>query len=351
MPLFVYAYTAPDGNVYTYKVNANTGSQTNKSYTIYSNNKMCTVDNQSYYGGKYILGIFNNQQDGQTVCTMLHMSGTTVTTPGTTKYPNDTTVNSSLDHGYRDFFENTTTPSYGAYNLTDYNCTNDEFNLPNFETLEQAYSYLTAPPIDFDELYYDPTIPTPEFIVQMERPTPWQDVTEDTNFFNITFNEYGGYYVQIGYKFSYPNGMKVGLVDGQVTYTPITYANSVYFDVYSLEDMKDASNINGFVTAYTFEPQSLPIQDAESWQTTVPIWANNFNNAKYVNARNNWNTKMRYCWPLYGNKLEIFERLFYVEDGACYVGAWKHWNNTYPSEYQEEIPNNYQVGNAIPYYY
>ena len=350
LPCFVHAsYTAPNGIEYEYKVNTSTGNYNTRYFTIYSNNKMCTVSSSTYGGGKVVLGLYNTTGGDYCISGIATQSGTINTNYDPTgKYPSSANVDLQSESYYVCWRNNSTVPD--IYNLLcDYNCTNDSVNLPNFDNFEDAYDYMTMPEVDFDNLYYDPTIPTPEFVVTMERPTPWEDVTTDTNYFDVTFNEYGGYYVQLGYKFSYPNGMKVGLVDGQVTYTPLTYANSIYFDVFALQDLQTADNLNIVDSSY-FDLVSLPIQESESWQTSVPIWANNFNNSKYASARNKWNTKMRYCWPLYGNKLEIFERLFYVADGVCYVGAWKHWNNTYPTEYNEEIPNNYQVGNSMPGY-
>ena len=342
MPCFVHAsYTAPDGNEYEYKIRSiNYGS--NWYYTVYSNQKICFCEQRMDGSDFFPIGYFNyNDTD---TCGMIQATEWS-NRQGAINifYPSTYGVQNGAD--YYCFFRDTDSSSNSSFACS----TVQNPDIPVYHTYAECLEYLTTPDVDFDNLYYDPTIPTPEFVVTMERPTPWDSIDTDTNFFDVTWNEYGGYYVQIGYKFSYPNGMKVGLVDGQVTYTPLTYANSIYFDVCSLEDMQTADNLNIFGSV-DFSPASLPIQESESWQTSVPIWANNFNNSAYASARNKWNTKMRYCWPLYGNRLEIFERLFYVADGACYVGAWKHWNNSYPSDYQEEIPNNYQVGSAMPGY-
>lgn len=215
-----------------------------------------------------------------------------------------------------------------------------------FGTKEEVQESL----IDFDTVYYDPTVPTPNFNVYMIRPDAWQNITEETNFFNISWSEYSSYYIQIGYKYSVPNSMKVGVTDGNKVYTPLSYFDSQYLEIYSLEDMHNAIGLNASVSSDDFTWQSYEITDPESWQATVPPWVHNYNNSAFVLARDNWNNKLALCMPLYGNRLEIFARLFYVEDGGVYVGAWRHWNNSYPSEYGEELPQNYQVDNSIPGY-
>ena len=346
LPCFVHAsYTAPDGNEYEFKYPSTSGSYNPNYFYIYSNKKIVAV-NEGQPNNSY-LSLYGLSKDlnGNDILVSLSTRSNQTIVYTSRKYPSGNTSVVS-DSGYYVWLQNGNNVSSND-TLTSYNYSQ---NYEVFYSFEDAYNYLTTPDVDFENLYYDPTIPTPNFVVTMERPTPWSEVSTDTNFFDVTWEEYSGYYVQIGYKFSYPNGMKVGLVDGQKTYTPLTYANSNYIDLWPLEDMHDALYINSLVNGNTFELESAMIQDSDSWQTSVPIWANNFNNSAYTAARNQWNTKMRYCWPLYGLKLEIFERLFYIADGSCYVGAWKHWNNTYPTDYNEEIPNNYQIGNSMPGY-
>ena len=327
MPIFCHAYTQTDFNLKVLEETGVTcGTYSNDVYQYLTNNPTYPFTIEKYnsfikfvVGNSYIPGSVDYQYEYPSPYYVFQI------------YYNSNKVGTSVYN----------TNLFQTY----YGNINDSYNVSNWQNIDE---FLAT--VDFENLYYDPTIPTPEFVVTMERPTPWQDVSTDTNFFDVTWNEYSGYYVQIGYKFSYPNGMKVGLVDGQTTFTPLTYSNSEYIDLWALEDMHDALYINSLVNGNSFELESAMIQDSDSWQTSVPIWANNFNNSGYTAARNKWNTKMRYCWPLYGLRLEIFERLYYVADNVCYVGAWKHWNNTYPSDYNEEIPNNYQVGSSMPGY-
>ena len=327
MPIFCKAYTQTDFNLKVLdETGVTCGTYSNDVYqylTEYSTYPF-TIEKYSSFikfvvGSEYVQGVYDYQYEYPSPYYVFQI------------YYNSNNVGTSVYN----------TSLFQRY----YGNTTDSFVVGQWQNIDEFLATT-----DFENLFYDPTIPTPNFVVTMERPTPWSNVSTDTNYFDVTWEEYSGYYVQIGYKFSYPNGMKVGLVDGQTTYTPLTYANSEYIDLWALQDMHEAMYINSLVNGNSFELESAMIQDSDSWQTSVPIWANNFNNSAYTKARNNWNTKMRYCWPLFGLRLEIFERLFYVADNVCYVGAWKHWNNTYPTDYNEEIPNNYQVGNSMPGY-
>ena len=201
---------------------------------------------------------------------------------------------------------------------------------------------------DFENLYYDPTIPTPNFVVTLERPTPWNEVNTMTNFFDVVWNDNASYYIEIGYKYAVPNSMQVGLSDGNVVYTPLTYQESSYRNIYELSDLHVASGLNNDVNSSDFLWSAYQITDSSDWSTTVPVWANSY--SIWQGKRDNWNNKLAYCMPLYGLRLEIFARYFYVMDNLVYVGAWKHWNNSYPNQYGEELPNNYQVGNSMPGY-
>lgn len=345
MPLFVHAeYTAPDGLEYEYKLEStHYGSFWGSVYTNY---KVCFCENNTYkVNGNYMaIGLYD--RNDRSCCGYISTISASYNSKVTGAYPSG--VAGGNTDAYQCFYNNTTT-KYDRNSTLDFP-TNLNPDIPIFDTLEDCYNYLTTPDVDYDNLFYDPTVPTPNYVVSMTRPAAWESIDSETNYFDVTWSDYPDYYIQIGYKYSVPNGMKVALVDGSTNYIPLTYYNSSFYNIYSLQDLHTAQNLNNSVNSTSFVWNADAISDPESWNTSVPIWANNYNNSAYAKARNNWNTKYMYCMPLFGNKLEIFARLFYVADGQVYVGAWKHWNNSYPNEFTEEIPNNYQVGSAIPGY-
>ena len=341
-PCFVHAsYTAPDGNDYKFKITSYPDGS-GDYYTYYSNNKMCFCDAYGWGGGLYFPLGYEKLSDVDYIGSLEVSSGTS---------------NVYFKSVYPSVSHNTITSDYLVFYKDQYpGNTNggmicDSSQNPDiqiFTTYSDAMTYLTTPDVDFDYLYYDPTIPTPNFVVTLERPTPWNEVNTMTNFFDVVWNDNASYYVEIGYKYAVPNSMQVGLSEGNVIYTPLTYYESNYRNIYELSDLHVASGLNNDVNSSDFLWSAVQITDPSDWSTTVPVWANSYN--VWQGKRDNWNNKLAYCMPLYGLRLEIFARYFYVLDSKVYVGAWKHWNNSYPNQYGEELPDNYQVGNSMPGY-
>ena len=353
MPCFVHAsYTAPDGNEYEYKVNSSTGNYNTRYFTIYSNQKLCTVTSQEYSGGKVILGLFPTLDNSSCLLGLGCKSGTVnMQSAGGSSwmYPADARPNYNAgDIGYYCWRNNSTTPDINNA-LTDYNCTNDYTNLPNFSTLADAYDYLTAQEIDYDTVYYSPLIPSVDFSVVLNTSgVPVNDINStEYNAFNVNINSDVGtdYKIQIGYKVHVPNKMALGVnSNGSAYYSALTYNAAAYQDIYSLQDnqVSFTGAVNNSLFAWTRQAVS-----SDNWNIVSSLQGN----TSFINGSiMAYNDTMSYILPLYGKKLEIFMRYYVIQDGQIIVGAWSHWNNSYPSQYTQELPSNYIPYHDVPGY-
>lgn len=358
LPCFVHAYTGPDGNEYLYKVNASTGNQSTLYFTVYSNNKMCTVDGNSYYGGKRILGIFANQQDGRSVCDIAHSGGTTVSIPSIVRYPSNTNVNSSLDNGYRDFYNNSNDMNWGTYYLTDYNCNNDAANLPNFSNFEDAFNYLNAPEVDYDDLIFDPSIPVPKFISVYGILPLWNLGGSVTPQFPIQtiFSSMPSYNVEVQVRYYSPSkitfsGSRRSALSEDWTikynydslmpsewYPLVTMQDNIQNDELALNDSDYYYSWNNFITGYDSELIEFvldPVFISPSANTSIKAYAE----TEYA--------KMRNIGGCYGNEFEIMARNYYVNNGNVYVGNWFHWNSLSPDSGTAEYSSDAITDNEV----
>ena len=177
---------------------------------------------------------------------------------------------------------------------------------------------------------------------------PVNDINStEYNAFNVTINSDVGndYYIQIGYKVHIPNSMALGVNNnGTAYYSAVTYNTATYQDVYSLQDNQVAFTGSVNNSLFTWSRQGVPL---ENWNIVSSLQGN----TSFINGSvSAYNNTMSYIMPLYGKKIEIFMRYFVIEDNKVIVGAWSHWNNSYPNQYTQDLPSNYIPYHDIPGY-
>lgn len=209
-----------------------------------------------------------------------------------------------------------------------------------YETYEDAYNALTYVEPTY---YYDSTLATPDMnVFILEVPTLVGFPDEETNFFGVTFVGDSNLKLEVYYKTYCPDYIRVGLFGGEVTYEPLEFEESEWLPAYQGNFVTSISN-SSFIWV-----KPVMMANELCFCSSVPVWQNNFENTAFQRHMNNWIDKYSNCLPLYGNKIEIAARYYYDNGNDRYVGPWVQWINTYPYQYNTQIPSNYVAGDYVP---
>ncbi|MBO7734855.1 MAG: hypothetical protein J6S67_20005 [Methanobrevibacter sp.] len=331
-------YQGPDGNIYEYCfTTTNASGFINQELKIYShypfafvrqdNNgtrlhlvTLVEVDNQYYTG----LGLCNLTCERNTyngTCSVVYNSD------GSTNYIEHTPITAA----------NGSNPSYQWSIMLD---PTPYTNVTIYDTYALAYEDLSYVEPTY---YYDATLSTPDMnVVIIELPTFVGMPDDEYNFFSVGFNGDSNLNLEVYYKTYCPDFVQIGLNNGNVTYKPITYEESQWLPAYHGPFSSTISDSN----IIWIKP--VMFADSDYFSSSVPAWQNNFNNSAFQNHMNDWINKYSYCMPLYGNKIELAARYYYDSGTDRYVGPWVQWINTYPSEYNTQVPSNYVAGDYVP---
>ena len=150
IPMVCYAYTGPDNNEYEYKYRVYNG---NVVRDLYTNDELCLCTQSGYtQDGGYRIYVAKNG-----FLYPVEFNYSTNVRGYTSVYPN---LSGSTPYYFGALSESVNGDwACISKNVTGYS------NLETFSTYQGAYDYLTTPRVDWDNIMYDPAIPTPIFSV------------------------------------------------------------------------------------------------------------------------------------------------------------------------------------------
>lgn len=339
------AYTAPDGNDYEYyyETNCYTGtSHQNSDNKIWSNYKLVASDFYLRNNLYPILGFYYNNG----VYALKRVASSNSGNPeGATEY--GTTGNPNLSGQFYITTIAGSTPSTANFLSTSIS----DASIEHADNLTEMIELLTTPEIDWDTIYYNPLIPVPKlniwYLYQVE------SYREDgvANFTaNIDVPDSTEFYVELAWKYSYPQSIRVYPSDmkGTPAYDYEYYQSSDLISIYSLQDMQQAINLH--VTGSSLQTEWQAAYDEFIEATTFYTNLSDVPNGWLANARLKYVNSMGTQIPLYGNRLEVFARFWTLsEDNKVVVGKWYHWQSAKGSA-TEEVPETYVNYQELPGY-
>lgn len=328
-------YVGPGGGTFEYKYTLQDTSRLGYVIECYSHYPFAFVK-ESPVSGWYRLVTIAEKED-TLYCGYLSMSNGSYTLGCFAPYPSTNTIYDSTQ-----LQVSRTDGTKVSHNWTIAQPDTALGDYPLYDTYEDAYDALTY--VD-PTYYYDATLSTPDMnVVIIELPTFVGMPDDEYNFFSVGFSGDSNLSLEVYYKTYCPNFIQIGLNNGNVTYKPITYEEDPWLPAY----IGPFTSIITETDRHFIWIKPVMFADSEYFSSSVPAWQNNFNNSAFQNHMNDWIDKYSNCMPLYGNKIEIAARYYYENGNDRYVGPWVQWINTYPGEYNTQVPSNYVAGDYVP---
>lgn len=330
------AYQAPNGNTYTYKYDVHNYGRS-YDFTLYSN---------------YPCGIYTSTQGLQNqyrCCIQKDQGLYTIDTVSDVPSVSRTLVYGTSDSGSGTFnssdvcvYMGSSAPSGGMPIYA--NTSEVVINSNSYATLFQL---LKDSVIDFNNVIYDPLIPTPEFDVFYV-----ENSTNATQFFPVVFslnNNGNEYFVQVYMENLTPSSLGID-VQG---YHPYRFYQFPSHDIVSMESLTLAAELNNGVLNGIFSGawrSDILDYDVSNVDVTPATAAWSESNPNFILLKYEWENMLRNIACFYGNNTGVSFRYFTVRDGIVYGGKVRSWTSLYGGAFSESIPDYYVPGNPAQGY-
>ena len=321
IPMVCYAYTGPDNNEYEYKYRVYNG---NVVRDLYTNDELCLCTQSGYtQDGGYRIYVAKNG-----FLYPVEFNYSTNVRGYTSVYPN---LSGSTPYYFGALSESVNGDwACISKNVTGYS------NLETFSTYQGAYDYLTTPRVDWDNIMYDPAIPTPIFSVY------YNDDSSTLPRFNADIelkNASDDLYVYVTMDNSTPISYGIAY-DGNmynISYHKFATREIVTRESLTQSDTMSMQVLSGLLSA-GWRADINTIDDSDIEVTAISDGAYFGTSSPSFIA---WKTQLlnfRKIALFYGNSNTISVQYFRIVDGQAYAGEIKSWNNKNGGVFTVTIP-------------
>lgn len=197
---------------------------------------------------------------------------------------------------------------------------------------ESFNDYFTV--IDYDNYTYDPSIYVPNIKAVYSGSNPSQ--TASSYSIPVTFTIDNGtgveYGIQVKYKLWMPTIVKFNYSDGgAVTYNYSNYTSAIGTLFEMGDDTVISAAENGINANYSFNLSSKLNEWQNFHDVVIQDQTYQSNVSDYSSSQNSYLRFNKNALKM-GNRLEIWVRYYYVDDGIAYAGDWRHWLSEAPQE-------------------